>query len=131
MKTMLMDVSLPYSCSPNVAKKVLEVSRDPGGDFLASEIVELAADAGNVQIAAAEGSHVRLSLIAVDSEDNKSKPEILSFQATPVSLLGLSGPMVLAGMEKLSGENELTSGVYVDGDPATEDPPAEDPPAED
>ncbi|MCK4624353.1 MAG: hypothetical protein KAV00_03515 [Phycisphaerae bacterium] len=134
-------VGLPESPSGDVVKKVLTINRstDADGKLEMVETIELDPKAETVDVEAAEGSQVDLSLIVIDNAGNPSTPPVLkTFQANDTVPPELTGEMTVEAASERTvpdddegdGEETPPAGDGDDGDDG-DDGESDDPPAGD
>ncbi len=123
-------VGLPESTSGDVVKKVLTINRstDADGKLKMVETVDLAPKAETVDVEAAEGSQVDLSLVAIDNAGNESSPPVRkTFQANDTVPPELTGEMTVEATAERTVPDEKPPGEDGDGDDGeSDDPPAGD-----
>lgn len=93
-----MHISIPECPAAAVLKMV--VKRDPAGPYKECELIDIDPATPEVFVCGLEDAHVDIELIAVDADNNRSKPVILKKQLADSSLLAFKGGMDLLGIKK-------------------------------
>lgn len=128
-KKITMEVGLPSVIGGTAKEMRVDIARDPAGDFEPSESMSVDADADSINIEANAGSHVTVSVRAIDDEGQSSKPITKRFQANDPLCPELANDMTV---EVGVTDNDAAPADELTGD---DDPPAEptgedDPPAD-
>lgn len=115
-------VGLPSVIAGNAKELRVDIARDPEGDFLATESFTVEPDTEMLCISANAGTHVTVSVRAIDDEGQSSKPITKRFQAKDPICPELADNMtvkVVTNSDAAAVDAAEASGV---GD---DDPPAE------